>query len=347
MSAIICLIISALVLALAADAATAAPVDLDTSFDTDGIVVDTTEISNDEVVNGIAVQADGKIVTVGADGSPQDWYITRYNTDGSLDTTFNSTGHVTTDFNGGFDYAYDVAIQSDGKIVVVGTAQVGGVGGDVAEFGVARYNTDGSLDTSFDSDGKATNMIKYAERAAAARDVVIAPSGKIIVAGYAFDDGATPKRDFAFARFNADGSADTTLEGDGAAIKSILANETDQAYGVALQPDGKIVLSGHTTDGLDSYMVAARFNENGSFDTDTDGDAIEFGVNGRALLTTTGGQRSKIVRQADGKFVLTGIANGGATTDCAVVRINEDGSPDASYSFDGLREIDVAGGEDR
>lgn len=191
-------------------------------------------------------------------------------------------------------------------------------------------------------------MIKYAEREAAARDVVIAPSGKIIVAGYAFDNGATPKRDFAFARFNSDGSADTTLEGDGAAIKSILANETDRAYGVALQPDGKIVLSGYTTDGLDSYMVAARFNENGSFDTDTDGvDGIEFGVNGRALLTTTGGQNSKIVRQADGKFVLTGIANGGATTDCAVMRINADGSPDSSYSFDGLREIDVAGGDDR
>ncbi len=88
-------------------------------------------------------------------GSNNDFALVRYNTDGSLDTTFDSDGKVTTAIGSGSDYAYSVAIQSDGKIVAAGYSD----NGSNDDFALVRYNTDGSLDTTFDSDGKVTTAI--------------------------------------------------------------------------------------------------------------------------------------------------------------------------------------------
>ncbi len=134
-----------------------APGSLDSSFGTGGIV--TTSINIRDTAYAVAVQADGKIVTAGvtSNGTNSDFVLVRYNTDGSLDTSFDGDGKVTTDFGSNiFDHIFDVAIQTDGKIVAVGRTSNSSTGND---FAVARYNIDGSLDTSFDGDGKVTTAI--------------------------------------------------------------------------------------------------------------------------------------------------------------------------------------------
>ena len=168
-----CLLLWALIRWLAAAG------DLDTSFDSDGKV--TTAIGSAmTLLRSVAIQSDGKIVAAGYsdNGSNYDFALVRYNTDGSLDTSFDSDGKVTTAIGSGNDSAFSVAIQSDGKIVAAGYSTT--VVTD--DFALVRYNTDGSLDTSFDSDGKVTTAIGSGDDDAFS--VAIQSDGKIVAAGY-------------------------------------------------------------------------------------------------------------------------------------------------------------------
>jgi uncharacterized delta-60 repeat protein len=128
--------------------------DLDITFDGDGKV--TTDFGSNlyDRANSIAIQSDGKIVVAGesSNGSNPDFALARYNSDGSLDTAFDGDGKVTTAVGSFDDYANSVAIQSDGKIVVAGSSY----NGSNTHFALSRYNSDGSLDTTFDGDGKVT-----------------------------------------------------------------------------------------------------------------------------------------------------------------------------------------------
>ena len=194
------------------DARPAVPSGLDTSFGVGG-KADTTERGGPGTAFGgdrssMALQADGKIVMVG--GTFTDFILARFNADGSLDTGFGVGGKVTTDMGSGFrsEEAQAVAIQPDGRIVVVGYAAIDTAPPaprPPATFALARYNTDGSLDTSFGSGGKVSgnvNGLAYAVRVQA--------DGKIVVAG----DVPFPSTngidfsDFTVARFNANGSLD-------------------------------------------------------------------------------------------------------------------------------------------
>ncbi len=131
------------------------PGTLDLSFGTGGKV--TTPIGSGDDEHPMAIQSDGKIVVAGAsdNGSDYDFAVVHYNTDGTLDTSFDGDGKVITPIGTGDDIARAIAIQSDGKIVV---AEPYNNGSDL-DFAVARYNSDGSLDTSFDGDGKVTTPI--------------------------------------------------------------------------------------------------------------------------------------------------------------------------------------------
>ena len=181
----------------------AAPGDLDPSFGRDGKV--TTDFAGGgDQAQAVAIQGDGKIVAAGIDRNLSgvgDFALARYNPDGSLDTTFDTDGLVTTDFIGQTDQAYAVAIQGDGKIVAAGRAFLGSTR---EEFALARYNPDGSLDTTFDGDGKVTT--DFAAFNDNARAVVIQGDGRIVAAGFAVVSGTN---DFALARYNTDGSLDS------------------------------------------------------------------------------------------------------------------------------------------
>src|SRR3989304_3751293 len=167
----------------------AQPGSLDTTFSSDGKV--TTAIgSSDDYGYSVAVQTDGKIVVAGRsyNGANDDVAVVRYNSDGSLDNSFDGDGKLTTAIGNSYDYGYSVAVQTDGKIVVAGFSY----NGANDDFAVVRYNSDGSLDNSFDGDGKLTIAIgsSYDE----GRSVAVHPDGKIVVAGLS-DNG--PDYDFA------------------------------------------------------------------------------------------------------------------------------------------------------
>ncbi len=283
---------------------------LDPSFDGDGIVatgISSSPGSSNEYAWAVAIQSDGKIVAAGYanNGSNDDFALARYNTNGSLDATFGSGGKITTPILSSHDIAQAVAIQSDGKIVAAGRAY----NGSNDDFALARYNSDGSLDTSFDSDGKVTTAIGVLSDGAYA--IAIQSDGKIVVAGYA-NNGSND--DFALARYNTNGSLDATF-GSGGKVTTPILSSTDQAYAVASQSDGKIVVAGRAYNGSNDDFALARYNSNGSLDTsfDTDGK-----------LSTVIGNGNDYVRamrlQSDGKIVVAGYANTGTNDDFTLAR---------------------------
>ncbi len=222
---------------------------LDASFGSGGKVITDNLGFNDRAFS-VVLQSDGKIVVGGFSGS-SDFFLTRYHTDGTLDSSFGTGGKVSTDFGNG-DNGNALAIQSDGKIVLAGVVY----NGSYNIFGVARYNSDGSLDNTFGTGGKTTTDFgTYCE----GRSVVIQSDGKIIVGGSRNDANAQP--DFALARYNNDGTLDLSF-GSGGKVSNAIESTDDSGYSVLLQSDGKILLSGSTfmNSTLADGFAIARYN---------------------------------------------------------------------------------------
>jgi len=294
---------------------------LDPAFGGDGVVI-TNFSKREDSAAGVAIQADGKIVAVGGANPTariSKFAVARYNTDGTLDATFAGNGKATTGFSGGQDEGRDVAIQADGKIVVAGTA-------DPGEFALARYNLDGTLDTSFDTDGKATADITAEYDAANA--VAIDADGKIVVAGYGGDLPLT----FALARFNPDGTLDTTFDGDGV-VTTDLTDGFDNANAVTIQSDGKIVAAGEAgfcCEYTGSFGLV-RYDADGTLDATFSGD-------GKVFTNFTNGDDSAgaVAIQPDGKIVAAGSEGfNGASSRFALVRYDADGVRDPTFGDNG------------
>src|SRR5262249_16583242 len=187
--------------------------------------------------------------------------------DGDLDPTFGIGGTVMTDLSHSTDWANAVAIQPDGKIVVVGTTYKQNDFSD-EDFAVARYNADGTLDSTFGRGGKVRT--DFPGLAAVASSVVIQPDGKIVVAGGAFPIFAF-LGNFEIVRYTANGRLDRSF-GDGGIVTTIF-EAGSYASAIALQPDGKIVAAGTVYvdfvigDQSDTDFALARYNSNGSLDT--------------------------------------------------------------------------------
>ena len=229
---------------------------LDTTFGTGGRTVTSFRIS-DDVASGVALQRDGKIVAVGyvynGGANNVDFAVARYTTDGELDASFGEGGKVITTLTTSDDHAFDVEIQRDGKIVVGG-----GVSGHYV-FGLARYNSDGSLDAGFGQGG--TVLTQIPDRNAFAFGIALQPNGKILAAGDAM--GFFPFNiDFALARYNADGSLDSSF-GDGGIILTDFGSTADSVLAVAVQRDGKIVAIGRTAPVFDYDFAVARYEGDG------------------------------------------------------------------------------------
>ncbi len=228
---------------------------LDTTFSGDGKV--TTDFGGYDHGLSVVMQSDGKIIVAGfaSSGNIYDFALARYNTDGSLDTTFSDDGKVTTDFAG---IGYSVVIQGDGKIIVAGST----FNDSSYDFALARYNSDGSLDTTFSGDGKVSTDFGGGDDHG--QSVVMQPDGKIIVAGFAFNGSG----DFVIARYNADGSLDTTFSDDGKVVTDFGGD--DYGESMVMQPDGKIVVAGASDNVSSDGFALARFNSDGSLDTISD-----------------------------------------------------------------------------
>lgn len=291
--------------------------DLDLSFGTGGSV--TTSISGIwDVPSDVAVQSDGKIVVGGTADVVGDFALSRYNNDGSLDATFGTGGKVTTDFGFGSSAGFGLAIQPDGKIVMVGNAN--------QDFGVARHNGNGSLDTTFGTGGTVTTDFGGNESAAAA---LIQPDGKIVTVGN------TNLNVAAVVRYNSDGTLDSTF-GSGGKVTSNVESNISVADAV-LQADGKILVAGEAPS---NDFGVIRYNSNGTLDT-------TFGNNGKVTTDFGSGNTltspfdgydrgSAIILQPDGKFVVLGTTNYFSNTrDFALARYNSNGTLDTTFGTGG------------
>jgi uncharacterized delta-60 repeat protein len=306
---------------------------LDPTFGSSGIV--TTHVglpgATNEAAYAVALQPDGKLIAAGAattatlgGGYKFDFAVVRYNTNGTLDNSFSSDGKTTTAFRGSNgSSARDVEVQTDGKIVAAGFTN--------NDFAVVRYNTDGALDTSFGGTGKVTmSFSKNSDDFASAME--LQEDHKIVVTGITRPQNASTY-DLALARYNLDGSLDTTFSGDGKATTSFNSNFTGSNEmaiyaGASLQQAGKIVVVAQLTFG---DVIVARYNPTGNLDPSFGGGT------GYVTLAPLGitGLGAAVAIQADDRIVvsLTGTGDGG---DVYLVRLQSDGSLDPTFDNDGI-----------
>ena len=217
---------------------------LDQSFGDGGKV--TTDFGDSfDQAEAVAVQDDGKVVVAGVTESGSgDFALARYAPDGTLDQDFGNGGKVRTDF-GGSDFAYALALQSDGKAVVAGFSNIGDPSRD---FALARYDTDGTLDQDFGNGGKVrTDFVggESPDTPDSANAVTIQPDGKIVAAGYADNNQAFASQDFALARYETDGALDPDFGNDGK-VMTDLGYDSEGASGLVVQPDGRVMAAGYS-----------------------------------------------------------------------------------------------------
>ncbi|MEM7314167.1 MAG: LamG-like jellyroll fold domain-containing protein, partial [Planctomycetota bacterium] len=305
---------------------------LDTSFGGGNGFVVTTISGGDDYASSVAVQQDGKILLSGTNDATNDFVVVRYDADGTLDTSFGTAGIVTTDISGGFDNGYDLLVQQDGKVVVLGTHDSGD-----SEATLIRYNSDGSLDASFGTGGIVTTS--YGTDDAYTLAATLQADGKILITGFA---GGATNDDVLLARYNTDGTLDTTFGSGSGFVLTAVGTASDYGYAVATQDDGKIVVAGPSFGGSDSGFTILRYNADGTLDTSFSGG------DGIATTTLSSGYDipNTIVVQSDGKLVVSGSTENGSDEDVAVVRYNSDGTLDTSFGTGGIVTIDVASGND-
>src|SRR6185369_17255445 len=258
------------------------------------------------------LQPDGKPVVVGFAGSSTDsntwnWRIARYTIDGFLDTTFGNNGSVDKDF-GIVDNLSGVKVQSDGKIVVGGVSQLPEE--DRSTLTLARYNADGTLDTTFGDNGIVRN---FAGTWSSSNRIDIQQDGKIISVG-----SIVSSPDYAIIdRYNSDGSPDSSFGSNGL----VTVSGRSVLYSVIVQPDGKILAGGQVND----HPTLVRLNGDGSFDT-------TFGNNGIVVVSGLITSVEDVAFQSDGKVV----ASGGGGSSSYVWRFNSDGSVDNTFANNGV-----------
>lgn len=295
--------------------------ELDVSFNGTGMSTVDFTLNTEEVAFDVLVQADNKIVAVGTYGtfsSPRFFALTRLNTNGSLDTSFGDNGRVITDFDANAinEGAFSAVMLPDGKIIAAGYVSL--ISPGPGFFALARYNTDGSLDTTFGNAGKVlTSVVQHINEA---RAVTVGPDGQIFAAGYYFSGNQNFQT--LVARYSTNGTLQDTF-GD---FQGIDLGTENIARTVAIQPDGKIVIGGNfrqsfsNPSGADAKVI--RFNPDGTLDS-------SFGSFGRVLISspTIGEAVNAVTLLPDGRIVAAGYSG----QDFLVMRMNANGSFDTTF----------------
>jgi len=313
----------------------AAPGDLDTAGFGLGFGKVITAIgSGTDGASAVALQPDGKIVAAGScyNGSNYEFCLARYLASGALDPSFNTTGTVITAIGASDDFANALALQPDGKIVVVGSCS----NGSNYDFCLARYLANGALDTSFNTTGKVITAIGSGDDNVYA--VALQPDGKIVAAGYC-NNGSN--YDFCLARFLANGALDTSFNTTGKVITAIGASG-DYANALALQPDGKIVAAGNCWNGANDVFCLTRYLASGALDT-------SFNTTGK-VMTTIGASNdvaNALALQPDGKIVVAGYCSNGSNSDFCLARYLASGALDTSFSTTGKVITAIGSGNDQ
>jgi uncharacterized delta-60 repeat protein len=234
---------------------------LDPSFGNGGNLA-TSVTAGDDRAAAIAVQRDGKFLVAGAsaEDGDADWFVARFNPNGTLDATFGQAGVAVFDAGGSPEAeAADVALYPDGRIAVAGTA-----GGDGLNFGAALLAPDGSVVQSFGgSAGVVTTNLRNLDRA---RAVAIQGDGKIVVAGVSDQGGSDSS--VGLVRYNLDGTIDRSFGNAGIVSGRRFFGYDEEAFDLAIQRDGKLVVGGRFTyTGNPDELAVLRYLPGGSIDT--------------------------------------------------------------------------------
>ncbi|MGC8765465.1 MAG: hypothetical protein ACP5QT_06235 [Brevinematia bacterium] len=304
---------------------------LDSSFGTGGKTIVDIRGDRDEI-RGMVLQ-NQKIVVAGFASPSFDFALVRFNTDGTLDNTFGVNGKVVSDIYGGCDWVADAAIQSDGKIVVAGGSWFNA---SFYDFSLARYDNQGTLDTTFGDNGR--NTISFANVSDNASAVAIQSDGKIVIAAQIEAGGGTT-RCFCLARFNIDGTLDSSFGTNG---KVNITFSSDEGPNAIVIQSGKILVAGYCRNNNRDFALL-YFNSNGSPDS-------SFGTNGNGLVTTSIGPGDDVARglaiQQDGKIIVAGYSYNGSNNDIALVRYNINGTLDTTFGSNGIIITPLGPGND-
>jgi uncharacterized delta-60 repeat protein/RHS repeat-associated protein len=301
----------------------------DNTFDGDGKVFEDLSSASDQAFS-VALQPDGKILVCGV--SNGDGFLVRYTDTGTLDNTFGTGGKVSFGYSGYVDNFWDVAVQPDGKIVVVGNSALQNY-----TF-VIRYNANGTPDNTFDGDGR-KDLDPATTGLQTGYGMTIDPTGKVLIAGF----GISPSDDSwdaVVVRLNTNGSLDSSFGGgDGVASISTATYASESARAIQIGLNGKINIAGTIIDATTGYndMLAIRLLTDGSLDSTFSGDGIAV-----YDATTNPSQQStdiaySVIVQPDGKLIVGGRA--GYDPAFAVVRFRADGTLDSSFDGDGVATI--------
>ena len=280
---------------------------LDSSFGTNGIVVHN-NADRDDYGRSIALQSDGKLlVTARSSGNDtSSALMLRYGASGVLDNTFGTNGVVAYESDEGNSGFRDVIIQGDGKIVTTGYTKTSA--GFL--FLTARYNTNGTLDATFGTDGMATYDGGHGD--AGARGVVIQTDGKLVVSG-ANQNGTD--LDVLILRYTSNGTLDSGFGANGV-VTYDRGKGDDDGRRLALQENGRIVVTGNTSDGTNQLVLVLRYNTDGTLDA-TFGDA------GAAIMQFGEGDGwgEAVVISADQNIVIAGGIYNSANNEILVLRL--------------------------
>ena len=309
----------------------------DNSFGNNGFV----DPGMSPLTSGIpfVIQSDNKIVVLGYQinnaTNATAFLLERYNEDGSLDNSFGSNGQVLTTFGFLQNFPSRLALQTDGKILACGN---GSAGSGNARILLARYNTDGTLDNTFDGDGKVAATLSGSNNPLF---LSVAPNGKIRTAGYV---GIAGSNNFSIVQFNSNGSIDLTFDGDGRTLAPFDANDNSYIVNsVSQQADGKLVVNTQTLDagpfGIGGDFLTRRYNSDGTVD-------LSFGNNGQVITSIQPGgshiPKCNIV-QGDSKILVAGYSS---FADLNVLRYNINGTLDNSFNEDGITSEKVESSND-
>ncbi len=299
---------------------------IDSTFNGNGKVTLSLASGIDEG-RALAIQNDGKILLAGYSFNfiKRVFGLVRLKPNGSIDSTFDGDGIVTTGIGQNDDAAYAMAVQADGKIILAGYTS--GTSYDIA---LTRYNNNGSLDNSFDLDGIVTTQIGTSTDIPTS--LVLQNDGKILAAGHSFSG----TENFALVRYNSNGSLDNSFDSDGLVTTNFSPeNSEDIVRAMAIQSDGKIVVAGETSVGSSSQFAAARYNNSGTTDIDfveTRDSPFRIFPNpaGNAFYLETSesfvGSEYKVLDEF-GKTVLTGSVHS------VRMKIESEGLPKGFYFF--------------
>ncbi|HZU39310.1 MAG TPA: hypothetical protein VFA18_25515, partial [Gemmataceae bacterium] len=304
---------------------------LDTSFGNNGQVITYFQESTSiyEIPAAVAVTGSGQILEVGQITGQNTVLLARYNPNGSLDTSFGNGGTATTVFSNQIGIS-SLALQPDGKFVVAGTlsSSTGTSSGLLL-----RYNSNGTLDTTFANGGIVTTAIPLGTSPSTSYlSVAVYPNagtvndGKIVATGIvpATASGGQHETEYAAARYNANGSLDTSFAG-GAGYETIpdpkFTYPQDDARALAIQPDGKLLIAGDAYGPPNPcYSQVVRLNGDGSLDSTFGNGGFEYTAIG---TTTTGGTYSRfwaMAIQPDGKILAAGMAEFGSQNKFTLAR---------------------------